>query len=54
MLGGDMMDKVIVPVIQRGTSKYRVTLLEKVFDILNSNEPAEFMILFPMILEMPT
>lgn len=38
ILGGDMTGKAVVPFIHQGGSKYRVTLLEQVFDISNEDE----------------
>jgi hypothetical protein len=37
-----MMDKTVVPILHQGGKNYRVTLLERVFDISNAG-PAEFM-----------
>ena len=38
LLGGDMTGKAVVPIIHQGGKKYRVTLLEQVFDISNDDE----------------
>lgn len=38
ILGGDMTGKAVVPFIHQGGSKYRVTLLEQVFEITNEDE----------------
>jgi Icc-related predicted phosphoesterase len=38
ILGGDMTGKAVVPFIHQGGGKYRVTLLEQVFDITNEDE----------------
>ena len=41
ILGGDMTGKAIVPFISQGGSKYRVTLLEQVYDISTDDEMKE-------------
>lgn len=41
ILGGDMTGKAVVPFIHQGGSKYRVTLLEQVFEITNEDELAD-------------
>jgi len=41
ILGGDMTGKAIVPFIHQGGSKYRVTLLEQVYDISTDDEMKE-------------
>lgn len=38
ILGGDMTGKAVVPFVHQGGEKYRVTLLEQVFDITNDDE----------------
>jgi Icc-related predicted phosphoesterase len=38
ILGGDMTGKAVVPVIHQGGEKYRITLLEQVFDTTNEEE----------------
>ncbi|MDP1546783.1 MAG: hypothetical protein Q8L87_12230 [Anaerolineales bacterium] len=38
ILGGDMTGKAVVPFIHMGGSKYRITLLEQVFDISTEDE----------------
>lgn len=38
ILGGDMTGKAVVPFIHQGGEKYRVTLLEQVFDIATEDE----------------
>ncbi len=38
ILGGDMTGKAVVPVIHQGGSKYRITLLEQVFDVSTEEE----------------
>lgn len=41
ILGGDMTGKAIVPVVHQGGKKYRMTLLEQVFDISDETELAD-------------
>ncbi len=41
ILGGDMTGKAVVPFIHQGGAKYRVTLLEQVFEITNEDELAD-------------
>jgi len=41
ILGGDMTGKAIVPFIHQGGNKYRVTLLEQVYDIFTDDELKE-------------
>src|SRR5512134_2929931 len=38
ILGGDMTGKAVVPLIHQGGNKYRVTLLEQVFDVSGDDE----------------
>ena len=38
ILGGDMTGKAVVPFIRQGGNKYRITLLEQVFDVTTDEE----------------
>lgn len=38
ILGGDMTGKAVIPFVHQGGSKYRVTLLEQVYDLTNEDE----------------
>jgi uncharacterized protein len=38
VLGGDMTGKAVVPILRQGGKKYRITLLEQVFDITSEEE----------------
>ncbi len=41
ILGGDMTGKAVVPFIHQGGKKYRITLLEQVFEATNDEELAD-------------